>query len=399
MLLNFTHRHLNGLSWVRFGLALYLIFFHTIHNYKDMPDWLIASASAGYISTSMFFILSGYVLTHVYYDQEGVLRIPRKQFLFARFYTLYPLHLVGFFLAAFIMYGQYLLSGNVIAVADIPPALSTANQDSVLIFLHGPEIALNALLHLFLLHAWNPLYLTFNIPSWSISALMFFYVAFVFFGKYIPRIRYPLLTLALLNFIYLLPPLYFILTSNYGSVATGLLHTNPLMRLPEFLSGVVLCVCLRSTGETKVKFSVFLGSFLLALLGMIGLAVAALQVQNVGYNLVHNGILLPLQLVLIGLFAGVRDVRIEWLSKLIARLGNATLSIFVLHLPLFYLLTHIEKLVSILFSNPSFSAIGVQMKHTDLSIAFYPLNVVLVIAISVVVQEQFVLKIRKWLQM
>lgn len=398
MLLNYANRHLNGLSWVRFGLALYLIFFHTLHAYKGLPDWLVMGASAGFISTSMFFILSGYVLTHVYYDQSGVLRIPRAQFLSARFFTLYPLHIIGFFLAAIILLGQYLATNHIVAIADVPPALIDVSQESIFVFLQAPELAFNAFLHLLVLHAWNPLYLTFNIPSWSISALMFFYIIFVFLGGFIKRIKHPILTLILLNCIYLLPPLYFIFTTNYSSLATGLLHTNPLLRLPEFLSGVVLCFWLRQIGQIDINKITFLIITAFVLLALISTALIFMEIQPSGYYLAHNGILMPFQLILIALFAGVRGVKNQNLNNLINRLGNATLSIFVLHLPLFYLLTRIEKLVAFIFDDDVTSDVWQYMKQTDVSIELYLLNVIIIIAISVAVQERFVLRVRKSLK-
>ncbi|MBB5504281.1 hypothetical protein [Paraburkholderia atlantica] len=42
----------------------------------------------------------------------------------------------------------------------------------------GVEVAANAVLQLLLLQAWNPFYLSFNISSWSLSTLFFFYLLF-----------------------------------------------------------------------------------------------------------------------------------------------------------------------------------------------------------------------------
>jgi peptidoglycan/LPS O-acetylase OafA/YrhL len=89
-----NHHYLRGLSWLRLGLALYLILFHTIRNYSDLPEWLFSITSAGFVSTSIFFIVSGYILTYVYYDQQGNLRTSRMKFLAERFFTLYPLHIL-----------------------------------------------------------------------------------------------------------------------------------------------------------------------------------------------------------------------------------------------------------------------------------------------------------------
>lgn len=42
----------------------------------------------------------------------------------------------------------------------------------------GVEVSVNAVLQLLLLQERNPFYLSFNIPSWSLSTLFFFYLLF-----------------------------------------------------------------------------------------------------------------------------------------------------------------------------------------------------------------------------
>ena len=44
--------------------------------------------------------------------------------------------------------------------------------------MNNRELAFNFILQLLMLHARNPLYLTFNPPLWSISTLFFFYLCF-----------------------------------------------------------------------------------------------------------------------------------------------------------------------------------------------------------------------------
>jgi len=150
--------YLIGLSWLRFMLALYLIIFHTIRNYHSAPDWFVAAASAGYVSTSLFFILSGFILTHVYFDSKGNLKTTKANFLFTRFFTLYPLHILGFLLAALIMFLQYMSTGQVLVTADLPLYQGSSNSEKfITIAIRAPEVLFNALLHLLTLHAWNPL--------------------------------------------------------------------------------------------------------------------------------------------------------------------------------------------------------------------------------------------------
>ncbi|MEY4536487.1 MAG: hypothetical protein RL171_638 [Pseudomonadota bacterium] len=401
MLLNYGRKQLSCLAWLRFGLALYLIFFHTIPAYKDLPDWLYQSVSAGHISTSVFFILSGYVLAHAYLDNDGALRISARRFIATRILTVYPLHLVGFALAALVMWVQYRSYGVVYAVADIPQAMAAYSIEPLLIPLDIGGLINNAFQHLTLLHAWNPFYLTFNIPSWSISTLAFFYVFFALWGGTVLRLRYPFWVLLIMVFVNLVAPLSLIANDNYSTAATGFLHTNPLVRLPEFIAGILLCRLLQDRGTVVLTQPQFLG--LLALI--VSLMVFIIGLSNrygpAGFYLVHNGFLLPLELLLVMLFAGVRHTRVVWLDDLANRLGNATLSLFILHLPLFYILTRLQKALMLYLNSPQnqldLQSYSQQLKGVSLPFATYPLVIVIIVVIAVFCQERFVLKTRRFL--
>jgi peptidoglycan/LPS O-acetylase OafA/YrhL len=297
------------------------------------------------------------------------------------------------------MLGQYVTTGYVMAIADTPIHLDlTKAIATVPVFLHAPEIAFNAISHLLLLHAWNPFYLTFNTPSWSISALIFFYLCFVYIGKYISQIKYPLLGLITLNLIYLIPPLIFIINDNYGAIATGLLHTNPLFRLPEFLSGVMLCFWLQKANYFEFKKIKFF-TITISLLSILIVSVYLLLINGpAGFYLAHNGFLLPLELAIVVIFAKMPPLNGAWLNRLVDRLGNATLSIFILHMPLFYFFSHLEELIKVYLKDSSLNQLSKQMKEVEPSIALYPLIILIIVVISVVVQERFVLKIRPSLQ-
>jgi len=401
MLLNYGRKQLSGLAWLRFGLALYLIFFHTIPAYKDLPDWLYQSVSAGHISTSVFFILSGYVLAHAYLDNDGTLRISARRFIATRILTVYPLHLVGFALAALVMWVQYRSYGVVYAVADIPQAMAAYSTEPLLIPLTVAGLINNALQHLTLLHAWNPFYLTFNIPSWSISTLAFFYVIFALFGGKVLRLNHPFWMLVAMVIVNLVAPLTLIAYANYSTVATGFLHTNPLVRLPEFLAGIVLCRLLQDRGTVVLTQPQFLGLLALIVCMMAFIIGLSSRYGPAGFYLVHNGVLLPLELLLVMLFAGVRHTRVVWLDDLANRLGNATLSLFILHLPLFYILTRLQKVLTLYLeqqkNQTDLLSYSQQLKGMTLSFATYPVLILIIVVVAVFCQERFVLKTRRFL--
>ena len=105
--------HFIGLEWLRFLLAIYVVLFHTVHAYvEDEPTWLSELAGVGFFATSSFFVLSGFLLAHVY-CRQGELREPARHFLGKRLANLYPLHLFSLLLTAIVL--------TIIAKLGIPP--------------------------------------------------------------------------------------------------------------------------------------------------------------------------------------------------------------------------------------------------------------------------------------
>jgi len=234
--------HFIGLEWLRFLLAIYVVLFHTVHAYvEDEPTWLSELAGVGFFATSSFFVLSGFLLAHVY-CRQGELREPARHFLGKRLANLYPLHLFSLLLTAIVL--------TIIAKLGIPPddakaslryvvydtneELSGEARDALEYFMNNRELTFNFILQLLMLHAWNPLYLTFNPPLWSISTLFFFYLCFPLLAPRLMRLRHKGWWLLAIAALYLLPPLWAIQQDAYGIPVTGMLHRMPLLRLPEF---------------------------------------------------------------------------------------------------------------------------------------------------------------------
>lgn len=117
-----------------------VLFFHN--------HFLAGSAVVG------FFVLSGYVLTFNYFDKIKN-KIDLINFLKKRFFRLYPLHL--FFLLIFLIleFVKYYLN------------ISFNFQSNSMIFKENNLISFFS--NLFLLNTFNN-YLSFNLPSWAVSA-------------------------------------------------------------------------------------------------------------------------------------------------------------------------------------------------------------------------------------
>ena len=402
MFLGSNSGRMPGLDWLRVLLSVYLVVFHTLPSYPGLHDWAYQLASAGYVSTSLFFVLSGFVLAHVYLNAEGRLKVPPARFLRTRFAMLYPIHVVGFMLAGLGLIAQFAGSGTLTAIADIPPALRSTTTQNELVTLSGAEAAFNVVAQLLLVQAWNPLYQAFNVPAWSISALAFFYLCFVSFAEPVSRTNRPVLWMGVLVGLYLLPPVYFILQGDFRPVVTGFLHTNPLVRLPEFLAGVLLCKHLRGlkplTARSKNPLMVALLAFLAIVLVIVGLT----PLGPSGFYLLHNGALLPAQLVLVAAMASMHYELSPTADRWLRVVANSTLTIFILHLPLFSMLTRVEKWIAAGLpglgpETLTWAEFWMSVKAPRLMIEAYPLSIGIVLAISVAVHYGFVLRFRDFL--
>lgn len=393
-----------GLEWLRFFLGVYLVMFHTLPFYNEYTQLsgLVEFTELGFFATSSFFALSGFLLTHVYLDGNK-LREPPLSFMTKRFANLYPIHLFG--LASCVI--LIALTG----VFDSNTDLGVAYRSDDLLKRTAPEllkyhlsdfqIAVNAVLQVTLLQAWNPVYLAYNGPLWSISALFFFYLVFPWFAPRLAAAKHKVRLLLIIWAACLVPPLLVVLNDDYSSIWIGFLHHFPLLRLPVFLAGIVAYLLFR---EHRLMGAGLQGpGKLLAVIALgFGVAIAA-EVNWRGashwYVLLHNGLLLPLVLSGITLCAMASSPRSERYIKWARRLGAASLPMFALHTPIFIIFRRLEMLANInvplCFSNAS--ACVAQAKGHPLSLAYYPILLLLCIIICVIFQEQIGNRTRQWL--
>ncbi len=198
---------LTGLRWVA---ALFVFGYHT-GNMGYFPGaghmMMRTIFGAGTTGVSLFFILSGFVLTWAYDERTSFLAFWRR-----RFARIVPVHLVA-------------LGGALILASTIVPSIRTANPWAVVA---------NATL----LSSWNPAWWQAGNPvSWSLVCEAFFYLAF-------PLVIRPFLNLrrcqtwaaavAALVLVFAVPAFHTQLPAVIGA------NSSPLGRFPEFLLGVAL---------------------------------------------------------------------------------------------------------------------------------------------------------------
>ncbi|MGZ9099783.1 MAG: acyltransferase family protein, partial [Brevundimonas sp.] len=162
-----TPPDLRALTTLRFLAALWVVLY-TAWPHLDV-SWVPVAVTKGYLGVETFFILSGFILSHVYLEAAGEKRFRYGGFLWARIARVYPLHLVTLF-------GMIGL-GVAATIAGLSIDASLTDWR-----------ALPA--HLTMTHAWGLAPISaFNHPSWSISAEWFAYLCFPAFAFVAWRLR------------------------------------------------------------------------------------------------------------------------------------------------------------------------------------------------------------------
>jgi peptidoglycan/LPS O-acetylase OafA/YrhL len=146
------------LDALRFLAAAFILVFHFGDNapvrLRDMHDFF----GRGYLATDFFLLLSGFVLARVYGGQVLSGRVSSAQFLAKRLARIYPAHLIT--LAVLVV---LVLAGGQVGWR----------------FAHPERFDWSALpAHLLLMHGWGLAPDTWNLPTWSISALAACYFGF-----------------------------------------------------------------------------------------------------------------------------------------------------------------------------------------------------------------------------
>ena len=163
-----TPADLRPLTTLRFLAAVWVVLF-TAWPYLDV-GFVPVAVTRGYLGVEVFFVLSGFILSHVYLKAAGQGGFRYGGFLWARIARVYPLHLITLF-------GMIGL-GLAATVAGLSIDASLTDWR-----------ALPA--HLTLTHAWGLAGTSaFNHPSWSISAEWFAYLTFPAYAFVAWRLRH-----------------------------------------------------------------------------------------------------------------------------------------------------------------------------------------------------------------
>jgi peptidoglycan/LPS O-acetylase OafA/YrhL len=289
--------HLGAIDGLRFVAALHIVMFHTMHIAGlRIINW-------GSTSTSMFFVLSGFLLTYAYGGAAGRLRVPARHFLLRRVARLYPLAILSQLVVIPFVWTVY------------PAAERLPRAAAVLTGVQG----------------WMPRYAdSFNSPGWSVTVFVFCYAALPLLLRVIGGLDTRRLALVLLGvWVWCLLPTALWMLTDGGAYWNSAIHHHPFSRFPEFAFGAVLATLLASTpGVQAPRWTTG------AALALIALALMFLPAST--FPLAHNGLIAPLHaLLIVGLANGSGVVARTLATPLFRELGKASYGMFLLHVPLY----------------------------------------------------------------
>lgn len=150
---------LEHLVSIRGIAAWWVVVFHSMALLDSMPRILFNAIANGYLAVDLFFILSGFVIFINYHGKFiSFVSSNFAVFYWHRFTRIYPVH-------AMLLAAYFLLAVSFIYFSNsgTPPDSYTARS-----FIES----------LLLLNAWTGSSMSWNVPSWSISAEWFVYLLF-----------------------------------------------------------------------------------------------------------------------------------------------------------------------------------------------------------------------------
>jgi peptidoglycan/LPS O-acetylase OafA/YrhL len=363
---------LTPLTSIRFFAAMHILLFHLVAMLamaspgRDptasaaLPDWqqaLFRFFGLGYCSTSLFFLLSGFILTYLYVGPDGRQTVSNRSFQVARLSRIYPLHLVAMLVVA---PGAYLLLKDPVMAAFMKPSFfGMPLSAEAFLVISGVFCAT-------LTQAWIPdMALSWNFTTWALSVVVFFYLVFPLLVKGIARLNRAgmWVLLALAPVVSLIPSMILLAFSGPAPTTpedwgqqqvprfwSELVMRNPLLWLPHFLMGMMLARLFNITrhdGAWKTgpgRWPVALGD----VTALVCLTLFFLPDEQIArllflggrspHPVLRHGLLAPLYLVTIHDLAVGRGLLARLLSgRVLRRLGEASFSVFILQGPMMWL--------------------------------------------------------------
>lgn len=302
------------LTSLRFFAAMLVVVFHyEPDKFAALPGFFQSWLETGYEAVTFFFVLSGFILAHVYADTDFSRRGSLRAFMFARIGRLAPAYYVALLIALPFYLTEALGEG------DLPI----------------DELALHIALVLTALQAWWPdAAVVWNPPAWSMSVEWFFYLVFPLALASTRRLPATLLlpgSLILVAVVaafrlWALDPV----AGEEPDPWSNLAAFFPLMHLPQFLFGVALGRVYAQGPKPPPALAA--GMFAA---GLLGLMILFINLDELPGHIRSNAVLVIFFGMLIyGAATGGHFAYRALAPVPLVFLGNASYSIYALHEPI-----------------------------------------------------------------
>lgn len=256
-----------SLTGLRFIAALYVFIFHMHIRWPLSANEFASNIiSQGAVGMSVFFMLSGFLLSYRYVHIES----DTASYLVNRLARIYPIYCVAM-LITLPWIGIDIWNGGF----EI-----NAQEFSKLILLLVANV--------FLIQAWFPQFFSYwnNGGSWSISVEVFLYIVLPFLLPAMSRLQNKALFLLIVT-LYFLSVLPGLSTNFLPGTPFPVFYATPIYRLPEFLIGVCMLIFYKRASTkntyTIMQFSLIFGFIIY--FGTFG--------RNMSSYIGHNAVTIP----------------------------------------------------------------------------------------------------------
>jgi peptidoglycan/LPS O-acetylase OafA/YrhL len=266
-------KELRALTGFRFAAAFLVFVFHVHIRWPLAEPGSVATFwSQGAVGMSMFFMLSGFILSYRY-DQADV---DFRRYAINRFARIYPIYI---FAAACAL--PYLAIDLMTDVSKQGP-IATYLKVCILVFTT-----------VFMLQAWIPTLFRYwnNSASWSLSVEAFFYSIFPKAQELLKKQdQKTLVAVVVIAYVVFQVPImsHFVFDNPRISHPLQVFYGMPIFRLGEFVIGMIAYLLLRSSPQLSRK-----SGFYAAVLCFVAIIYLGLFGQKLPFYVSHNWIIVP----------------------------------------------------------------------------------------------------------